>query len=196
MNLVKRNLIRGIRKTLGIIVSLFSLLIIGCEDNPEYYDDVEFNYALALPQDSNGYYHMALGNNWQTTQRLTGILTSKYSDNIEDYQRDLVEITMVYWESSHAWRLNDTLGYVVKRGLTDDLEYVYYDTLYITGFEDELVPTINFQSYPVKNGEYTYEVNQMFAPVQSMIGDTIQVWTYFWDLNRNYKEYTTEIIIE
>jgi len=29
-----------------------------------------------------------------------------------------------------------------------------------------------------------------------MRGDTIQIWTYFWDLNNNYKEYTTKIIIE
>ena len=196
MSLTKRNLISETKRTLGIVVSLFSLLIIGCEDNPKYYDDVEFNYALAIPQDSNGYYHMALGSNWQTTQRLTGTLTSNHPESREDYQRDLVEITMVYWESSHFWYLNDTLGYVIKRGLTDDLEYVNYDTSYIVGFDGHQVPTINFQSYPVSNGETTYEVNQMFGPVQSMIGDTITVWTYFWDLNENYMEYSAEIIIE
>ena len=192
---MKRNLIRGIRKTLGIIVSILSLVVIGCEDNHEYYDDIYFEYALALPQDDNGYYRMSLGSNWQTTQRLTGKLTSSHSESRADYLRDLVETVMVYWESSHYWVLNDTLGYIVNQGLTDDLVYVAYDTSYITGFSGFEVKTINFQSYPVKNGESTYEVNQMFAPVQSMRGDTIQIWTYYWDLNNDYKEYTTAIII-
>lgn len=195
MNLTKKSLTRGTRKTLGVILSTLSLLIIGCEDNLHYYEDVEFEYVLNLPQDTNGYYHMTLGTNWQTTQRLTGKLISKHSDNREDWERDLIEITMVYWESSHFWLLNDTLGYIIKRGLTDDLEYVSYDTLFITGFENETVPTINFQSYPRKVDEYEYEVNQMFAPVQSMRGDTIKIWTYFWDLNRNYVSDSTEIII-
>ena len=196
MNLTKRNLINETKRTLGIIVSLFSLLIIGCEDNPEYYDDIEFEYVLALQQDANGYYRMPLGSNWQTTQRLTGTLTSNHSESRADYLRDLVETIMVYWESSHYWVLNDTLGYIINQGLTDDLVYVAYDTSYITGFSGFEVKTINFQSYPIKDGETTYEVNQMFAPVQSMRGDTIQIWTYFWDLNNNYKEYTTKIIIE
>lgn len=196
MNLTKKSLTKGIRKTLGVILSTLSLLIIGCEDNHEHYDDIEFEYALVLPQDDNGYYRMSLGSNWQTTQRLTGTLTSNHSQSRADYLRDLVETVMVYWESSHYWVLNDTLGYIVKRDLTDDLVYVAYDTSYITGFSGFEVKTINFQSYPVKSSETTYEVNQMFAPVQSMRGDTIQIWTYFWDLNNNYKEYTAEIIIE
>ena len=195
MNLTKRNLINETKRTLGVILSGLSLLLIGCEDVQEYHD-IDFEYVLALEQDVNGYYRMTLGDNWQTTQRLTGKLTSKHSDTREDYQRDLVEITMVYWESSHSWYLNDTLGYVVKRGLTDDLEYVNYDTTFIVGFDGHQVPTINFQSYPVKTSDYEYEVNQMFGPVQSMIGDTITVWTYFWDLNENYMEYSAEIIIE
>jgi len=196
MNLVKKNLTNETRKILGVITSLFSLLIIGCEDNPEYYDDVDFNYALVIPQDSNGYYHMDLRENWQTTQRLTATLTSSHSENRAEYLRDLVPTIMVYWESSHYWKLNDTLGYVIKRGLTDDLQYVNYDTTYIWGFEGQEVPTINFQSYPVQKTETTYEVNQMFAPVQSMRGDTITIWTYFWDLNDNYMEYSANIIID
>ena len=195
MNLTKRNLINETKRTLGVVVSLFSLLIIGCEDAHQY-DDINFTYKINLPQDVNGYYRMTLGDNWQTTQRLEGQLTSEHSNNREDWERDLVETIMVYWESSHFWVLNDTLGYVVKRGLTGDFEYVIYDSVYITGYEGRQVPTINFQSYPVNSGETTYEVNQMLAPVQSMRGDTIIVWTYYWDLNHTYKEYSAEIIIE
>ena len=91
MNLTKKSLTRGTRKTLGVILSTLSLLIIGCEDSHEHYDDIEFEYALVLPQDDNGYYRMSLGSNWQTTQRLTGTLTSNHSESRADYLRDLVE---------------------------------------------------------------------------------------------------------
>ena len=39
-----------------------------------------------------------------------------------------------YWESNLYWELGDTLGYYIHRDLTDDLEYVSYDTTYVTGF--------------------------------------------------------------
>jgi hypothetical protein len=67
--------------------------------------------------------------------------------------------------------LGDTLGYIVKRGLTDQLEYVSYDTIYVTGFNGMEVPTINPASYSNGDGEF----NQMFAPVKSMRGDTVMV---------------------
>ena len=102
---------------------------------------------------------------------------------------------MVYWESSHYWVLDDTLGYVVKRGLTDDLEYVNYDTVYIWGFAGQIVPTVNSQSYPVKTGQTIYEVNTVLAPVQSMVDDTLTIWTYFWDLNTYYVEEKVQIIL-
>ena len=92
--------------------------------------------------------------------------------------------------------MNDTLGYIVKRGLTDDMEYVNYDTLYIWGFEGESVPTINGASYPVNVDSDTWEVNTMAGPVSSMVGDTMTVWTYFWDLNYLYKEYSIGIVME
>jgi hypothetical protein len=36
----------------------------------------------------------------------------------------------------------------------------------------------------------------MAGPVSSMMGDTMTVWTYFWDLNYLYKEYSIGIILE
>ena len=60
---------------------------------------------------------------------------------------------------------------IVKRGLTDQLEYVTYDTIYVTGFNGMEVPTINPASYSNGDGEF----NQMFAPVKSMRGDTVTV---------------------
>jgi len=173
-----------------------SIFVIGCEDNQEIYDDIDLVYNINLPIDENGYYHMELGDNWQTIERLTANLESKHLDSREYGERDLVETIKVYWESSHYWVMNDTLGYIVKRGLTDDMEYVNYDTLYIWGFEGESVPTINGASYPVNVDGDTWEVNTMAGPVSSMVGDTMTVWTYFWDLNYLYKEYLVGIILE
>ena len=46
------------------------------------------------------------------------------------------------WSSSHYWTLGDTLGYWIRQGLTDDLEWVSYDTSYVVGFDGQEVPTI------------------------------------------------------
>ena len=179
-----------------LLIFLFTgFLSLGCEDDKKY-DEIEFEWQVDLPQDENSFYHLQHSSSWQTLKRLTAHLHSEHSNNREDYERDLIETIMVYWESSHYWILNDTIGYLVKSGLTDDLEYVAYDTVTISGFEGFEVPTINFQSYPVKIDNNSYEVNQMFAPVQSMIGDTITVWAYFWDLNHDYHQNQIQIILD
>ena len=182
-------------------VFLFSFLICfimiqSCQDN-EYqpYDNIELVYDISLPQDENGFFHLVLADSWQTIKRVSARLISMHGTNRESWERDLVETIMVYWESSHYWVLDDTLGYVVKRGLTDDLEYVNYDTVYIWGFAGQIVPTVNSQSYPVKTGQTVYEVNTVLAPVQSMVDDTLTIWTYFWDLNTHYVEEKVQIIL-
>jgi hypothetical protein len=82
-----------------------------------------------------------------------------------------------YWESNLYWELGDTLGYYIHRGLTDDLEYVSYDTTYITGFSGMEVPTSNSASVSNADGE----VSNMIAPVKSMIGDTLILNWEFYD---------------
>ena len=58
----------------------------------------------------------------------------------------------------------------------DDLEYVSYDTTYITGFSGMEVPTSNSASVSNSDGE----VSNMIAPVKSMIGDTMTLqWEYY-----------------
>jgi hypothetical protein len=187
---------RKMNKLIRNTLLALSIFVIGCEDNQEIYDDIDLVYNINLPIDDNGYYHMELSDSWQTIQRLTANLESKHLDNRKNGERDLVETIKVYWESSHYWVLGDTLGYIVKRGLTDDMEYVNYDTLYIWGFEGESVPTVNGASYPINVNDDTWEVNTMTGPVSSMVGDTMTVWTYFWDLNYLYKEYSIGIIME
>ena len=181
------------KKALLLVVSLL-FIFIGCENfttnNDNNEDEIEavFNLDPRLDQDDNGYFHLELDpTSFQTIHRISGHI---YGDG------EPLDVVRFYWESSHYWILGDTLGYIVKRGLTDDLQYVNYDTIYVWGFEGESVATVNGASYPISMNNDTWEVNTMAAPVLSMVGDTMTVWTYFWDLNYLYKEYSIGIILE
>ena len=153
---------------------LFLLLVVGCErrvfsTEPEYERNIWVELDPRLPEDNNGYYHLELNeSSWQTLHRLSG--TAYHND-------EPLEVLKVYWLSSHYWYLGDTLGYIVDTYLHQDQgEYVAIDTAYITGFNGMEVPTINPASYSNSDGE----VNTMFAPVQSMEGDTVMITMYFW----------------
>ena len=61
--------------------------------------------------------------------------------------------------------------------MTDDLEYVSYNTSYVTWFEGFEVPIINGASYSREDGE----VNTMIAPVRSMRGDTATIYYGWYD---------------
>ena len=67
----------------------------------------------------------------------------RLSGSIIDSGNKCIENCRVEWSSSHMWTLGDTLGYWVRQGLTDDLQWVSYDTSYVVGFEGQQVPTIN-----------------------------------------------------
>lgn len=127
----------------------------------------DFELDARLPVDSNGYYHLELGPNWQTTHRITGSVPSI----VNDYNT-----AIIHWSSSHYWYIEDTLGYIVHQQNTLN-DYYYYltpDTTYITWFDGFEVPTINPTSYQTNDGE----VNTMIAPVQSMSGDTLTITAY------------------
>ena len=148
--------------------SLFIFAFIGCEAvEPSSEDDTNNIIMTIEPRldvDENGYYHLMIDrNNWQTIHRVSGHLNYENGSS--------AELIKVYWSSNLYWYLGDTLGYIVKRGLTAQLEYVTYDTIYVTGFNGMEVPTINPASYSNGDGEF----NQMFAPVKSMRGDTVTV---------------------
>ena len=51
--------------------------------------------------DENGYYHLELGQDWQTLHRISGQVSEV------DYDWAL---TKVYWSSSHYWLIGDTLS--------------------------------------------------------------------------------------
>lgn len=154
-------------KPIFLIQMFFFLSCSSITDSEE--DKVVFLFEenTGLPIDDNGFYHMELDmESWQTIHRISGHV----------YLNDEpLEFLKVFWEASHFWYIGDTLGYIVRRGLTDDLQYVSYDTSYVTWFNGFEVPVVNSASYSNADGE----VNTMFVPVRTMLGDTITIW-YSW----------------
>ena len=167
----------------GIVGSF--LIIVGCDTRvgPDY-DELFFDIDVRLPLDVNGYHHLEMSReSWQTLHRISG---SVYTDEVP------AELVRFNWYSSHYWYIGDTLGYIVSFGLTDDLEYVSSDTNYVTWFDGSEVPTTNCCSYSNSDGE----VNNMIAPVQSMIGDTITIGYRWSDYYNNLNEGTIEIVLD
>ena len=81
------------------------------------------------------------------------------------------------WESDLYWYLGDTLGYVITQYLNDNIVYVTVDTSYMIGFNGMEVPTSNRLSYSNSYGQ----LNNMIAPVKSMIGDTLRLTARWYD---------------
>lgn len=154
------------------LISLVASLFIGCEipyypvdEYGEYSDGNEYyniSFQVGLPVDNNGYYHLTLSReNWQTLHKVSGVITDDYDNFVESFWLE--------WDSNLYWYLGDTLGYIVTRHLTDSGTYVNVDTSYMIGFNGQEVPTSNMISYSNGYGQF----NNMIAPVQSMIGDTL-----------------------
>ena len=168
----------------NIVIGSF-LIIVGCDTRvgPDY-DELFFDVDARLSLDENGYYHLVMErDSWQTLHRISG---SVYTEE------EPAELIRFNWYSSHYWYIGDTLGYVVSFGLTDDLEYVSYDTNYVTWFNGSEVPTTNCCSYSNSEGE----INNMIAPVQSMIGDTMTIGYRWSDYYNNLNEGTIEIVLD
>ena len=149
------------------LLILFCVVFASCEKETQLYTplghDFEIDARLAI--DQNGYYHLELGQDWQTLHRISG--------SVSPVEYDWA-LTKVYWESSHYWLIGDTLGYIIHQNNTlndDGYLYLNNDTSYVTWFAGHEVPTINETCYSTMDGE----INIMFAPVQSMEGDTITV---------------------
>jgi hypothetical protein len=159
---IKNNLIIGI---------ILSFLLISCEDNNTYH---ELSFDLKLTEDGRGYHHLTLDrNNWQTLHRVTGSIRDE-GFGVENF--------WVEWESNLYWYIGDTLGYVVKRNFNDKGMYVSYDTTYLTQFSGMEVATSNIISYSNSNGE----LNNMIAPVRSMVGDTMRLTARWYDGKKDF----------
>ena len=163
--------------TRTIITILVSILLTSCESPTSSKEFADLTFDMRLTQDTNGYYHLTLDRNkWQTLHRVSGSIV-KDGYGVENFR--------VEWESDLYWIIGDTLGYIVSRGLNMNLQYVNYDTTYLTQFNGLEVPTTNIVSLSNNKGEF----NNMIAPVRSMIGDTMRL-TADW-----YEDYTTFNIV-
>ena len=159
---IKNNLILGI---------ILSFLLISCEDNNTHH---ELSFDLRLTEDGRGYHHLTLDkNNWQTLHRVSGLIRDE-GFGVENF--------WVEWESNLYWYIGDTLGYVVKRNFNDEGMYVSYDTTYLTQFSGMEVATSNMISYSNSNGE----INNMIAPVKSMVGDTMKLTARWYDGSKDF----------
>jgi len=155
--------------TLSIGIAFILFCMPGCtkgydEFQPNLGHDFELDMRMGAP-DVNGYYHLQLGQDWQTLHRISG--------QVSPVEYDWA-LTKVYYTSSHYWLIGDTLGFIVSyNDISNDLGYLYMlpDTSYVTWFEGFEVPTINETCYSTNDGE----INIMFAPVESMKGDTILI---------------------
>ena len=176
-----------VKETLTLLVTSLTLItsLISCEEiqvsqSVSSEDEIEIVFIVEprLDQDGNGYYHLELNpSTFQTLHRLSGHI---YRNGIP------LDVMKFNWESSHFWMLGDTLGYFIHRGLTDDLEYVSYDTTYITGFSDFIVPTINCCSYSNSEGL----VSSVIGVVKQMISDTLTISVTYY---HPYTEIHTQI---
>ena len=170
-----------------LFTSFLLFLFISCENltnDDEDTVEIVFNLDTRLDQDNNGYYHLELNpTTFQTLHRISGHI---YGD---EQPLDVVKFN---WESSHYWFLGDTLGYIVNRGLTDQMEYVSIDTSYIIGFEGFEVPTINCCSYSNSEGE----VNTMFGPVWTMRYDTVLVSVGYFTDYTTFESQSIEIVLD
>ncbi|MBT4947177.1 MAG: hypothetical protein HON27_13555 [Candidatus Marinimicrobia bacterium] len=167
MNQLRSELKGKVKYVLIVIVGIIIGACSAIANDSGLYIDVE----PRLPLDSNGYFHLdLLRDTWQTTHRISGHIS---------FEGEPAENVRMEWTSSHYWHLNDTLGYYINYGYTDQLEYLALDTSYIIGFNNFVVPTINCCSYSNADGE----INTMITPVRSMIGDTMSVRLQFSEEN-------------
>ena len=159
---------------------LFFILLLSCSSlvsNEPVENENKLYVTLnpRLPEDSNGYYHLSINrNNWQTIHRIDG--------NVVDNNDNPVEVVRFEWESDLYWYLGDTLGYIINRNFNSNGLYVSVDTSYIIGFNGMEVSTSNMISYSNRYGE----INNMIAPVRSMIGDTLVLTAIWYNSDKSY----------
>ena len=193
---VKKTGLLSVGKVANLLVLLSSFLFISCEDVLSSHQkweppEISWNVNPRLNVDNNDYYHLTIDTTrWQTLHRFSGSVG--YISESSTQEELSPEGVRFEWESSLYWYLGDTLGYIVKRGLTDQLDYVTYDTIYVTGFNGMEVPTINPASYSNGDGEF----NQMFAPVKAMRGDTVEVSVYTFDYYGDWETVKFYVVLD
>ena len=173
------NKVKEIKKLVsyGLITLIGFSLFTGCEDEIIIASEEEsISFNMRLPIDENGYYHLTINrDNWQTLHRVSG--------SVNTVDGNPIEFFWVEWESDLYWYLGDTLGYIVNRNFNDGGTYVSVDTSYMIGFSGMEVPTSNIVSY--SNGDGV--INNMIAPVKSMIGDTLTLTAIWYNSEEKFQ---------
>lgn len=164
-------------KYFGILA--LSLILFSCETEiVEPPDNYTMQLDGRLDTTNEGLYKLKLNsspNSIQTIHRISGKLLN---NGIEPICPQLVE-----WESSHSWTTNDTAYVFIRRTINYLGEWVNVDTIYVTGYSNNIVPTINEFSYSGDSGE----INTVIAPIDNMKGDTMIVKAKFKDLEKTIK---------
>ncbi len=163
-----------------VVLNLLFILAVSCSTNVEDPHAQKFNLELdaRLIQNLDGFNELILvRSSFQTTHRISGRLTQNGGDPEPP-------LRYIGWESSHSWVLSDTLGFVVRRTINAEGQWVNVDTLFVTGFDGFEVPTVNKTSVTREDGTFS----GMIAPILPMLGDTMTVraeykegGVYIWD---------------
>ena len=152
------------------------MLTVACTSTVAPVPDPIFEMILdsRLTPNADGFYELSVNPN--TTQTIHRISGHVFADGQPlEYQR-------VVWESSHSWTISDTLVVIVRKSCPygdTNIECLWFitsqgavkDTVYLTQFAGEEVPTVNAVSISATDGE----INTIFAPVWWMVGDTVTI---------------------
>lgn len=171
------------------IISLPILFIIGCSSPFEPTEPHEYTVQIkpycdlpVLEGDSIPTLYLDEGN-WQTIHMLS---VEVMVDSVP------IQYASIDWSSDLYWELNDTIGYFVHQWLTDDMEYVAYDTNYVTnGGLHDLVPTSNYSSRTDIDGIGWNAI----APVKSMRGEIMTLQYSVWIGHNVMERFTNQIKI-
>lgn len=163
-----------------ILLVLTAMLAASCEDPisdiPDYYT-MEIDGRLDTT--TEGLYKLKLNSGQYSAQTIHRI-TGKLLNNGEEPNPP----QLVNWESSHYWTIeSDTAYSYIRRVINFSGQWVNVDTIYVTGFQGTIVPTINEFCYSGTDGE----INTVIAPVDEMVGDTMTVKATFKDIEKIIK---------
>ena len=158
--------------------------VIVADDEEEEILSIQFTPKPNLPIDQNGYFHLTLSENWQTTHRISGFI------HRGDDSSNAMANTKVAWRSNLFWIIEDTscylkayygdtISYYQRRGICSDFN--------ISDISEYIVPSMNGSAYSREDGS----IDQMIAPTLVMKGDTMMietVWFDDWRIEEGYGE--------
>ena len=140
----------------------------------EFIDGLNDDPRYQISKDNNGFYELILNPySNQTPQRITGKILRNGEPLVDSSNGD--QPKKVSWESNLYWWLleGDTVANITQTYINEFTgELVYINLPSIINWRDELVPTINSNSY---TDQETGIVNTVISPIYIMKGDTMKI---------------------